>query len=197
VAQNAPIKQNVSMAFPNSSPLQTTLGTIGMKHAQSKETKLSPRQSHGTKVLKRAVKELGSRAIDRRTTVGKTLAQWRGDLIQDLGGSEKTSTQERAIIDLAVKTKLIVDSIDAYLVKQPSLVNHRKRALLPVVVQRQQLADALAKYMTQLGLERRAKQLPSLTDYLEKTAPMQAVQTKQADEIPSAPGGELFASKVE
>ena len=45
---------------------------------------------------------------------------------------EHTSTQQRQVIDLAVKTKLLLDSIDAWLVKQPSLVNHRKRALLPV-----------------------------------------------------------------
>jgi hypothetical protein len=35
------------------------------------------------------------------------------------------------------------------------LINARKRALLPVVLQRQQLADALARHLTQLGLERR------------------------------------------
>ena len=67
-----------------------------------------------------------------------------------------------------MKTKLLLDSIDAWLVKQPSLVNHRKRALLPVVLQRQQLADALARHMTQLGLERKAKQVLSLSDYLRK-----------------------------
>jgi hypothetical protein len=57
---------------------------------------------------------------------------------------DQTSTQQRQVIDLAVKTKLLLDSIDAYLVKQPSLVNHRKRMVLPVVLQRQQLADALS-----------------------------------------------------
>ena len=61
---------------------------------------------------------------------------------------------------------MILDSIDAYLVKQPSLVNHRKRMLLPVVLQRQQLADALARYMTQVGLEKNAKQIPLLSEYL-------------------------------
>jgi len=88
--------------------------------------------------------------------------------MSDRGGIEQTSTQQRQLIDLAVKTKLLLDSIDAWLVKQPSLVNHRKRALLPVMLQRQQLADALARYMTQLGLERKAKQVLSLSDYLTK-----------------------------
>jgi hypothetical protein len=88
--------------------------------------------------------------------------------MSDRGGIEQTSTQQRQLIDLAVKTKLLLDSIDAWFVKQPSLVNHRKRALLPVVLQRQQLADAMARYMTQLGLERKAKQVLFLSDDLTK-----------------------------
>lgn len=121
---------------------------------------------HGLTTLKKAVRVLGGRAIDRRTALGRALEDWRHSLIGDLGGVDQTSTQQRQVIDLAVKTKLLLDSIDAWLVKQPSLVNHRKRALLPVVLQRQQLADALARYMTQLGLERRAKPVTPLQDYL-------------------------------
>jgi hypothetical protein len=80
-------------------------------------------------------------------------------LIQDLGGLDAVSTQEKAVVELAVKTKLILDSIDAWLLSQPSLVNARRRTLLPVVVQRQQLADALARYMNMLGLKRRRERL--------------------------------------
>lgn len=124
---------------------------------------------HGLTTLKKAVRVLGGRAIDRRTALGRALEDWRHSIIQDLGGVDQTSTQQRQVIDLAVKTKLILDSIDAYLVKQPSLVNHRKRIVLPVVLQRQQLADALARYMTQLGLERKAKILPTLSEYLRES----------------------------
>ena len=72
--------------------------------------------------------------------------------------------------DLAVRTRLLLDSIDAWLLTQPSLVNQRKRALLPVVRERQALADALARYLAQLGLERRAKQVPDLQSYLAARA---------------------------
>ena len=40
---------------------------------------------------------------------------------------------------------------------QPSLINKRKKALLPVVLQRQQLADGFPRYLSQLGLERKVK----------------------------------------
>ncbi len=121
---------------------------------------------HGLTTLKQAVKGLGGRVIDKRTTLGKALGRWRADLIQDLGGKETISTQQEALVDLAVKSKLILDSIDAWLLTQRSLINARKRSLLPAVRERQQLADGLARYLGQLGLERRTKEVPSLTEYL-------------------------------
>ncbi len=123
-------------------------------------------QKHGLTTLKQAVKGLGGRVIDRRTTLGKALSRWRLNLIQDLGGEETISTQQEALIDLCVKSKLMLDSIDAWLLTQRSLINARKRSLLPAVRERQQLADGLARYLGQLGLERRTKEVPSLTEYL-------------------------------
>lgn len=126
---------------------------------------------HGLTTLKKAVRVLGGRAIDRRTALGRALEDWRHSIIQDLGGMDQTSTQQRQVIDLAVKTKLILDSIDSWLVKQPSLVNARRRTVYSVVLQRGQIADSLARYMVQLGLERRAKVLPSLSEYLNGSKP--------------------------
>ena len=112
---------------------------------------------HGLVTLRKAVRNLGPRVIDRRTTLGKQLAAWRADLVRDLGGD--VSTQQATLIDLAVRSKLLLESIDAWLLVQPSLVNARKKALLPVVRERQALADGLARYLQQLGLERKAKPL--------------------------------------
>ena len=119
---------------------------------------------HGLVRLRTAVRELGPRVVDRRTTLGKQLATWKADLVRDLGGD--VSTQQAAIVDLAVRTRLLLDSIDAWLLTQPSLVNARKRALLPAVRERQYLADALARYMAQLGLERRPKDVDDLHSYI-------------------------------
>ncbi len=136
---------------------------------------------HGLYTLKQAVKGLGGRVIDKRTTLGKALAKWRGDLIQDLGGKESISTQREALVDLAVKSKLILDSIDAWLLTQPSLVNARKRSLLPAVRERQQLADGLARYLGQLGLERKSKDLPDLARELARL-PEQAKEPEGHEE---------------
>jgi hypothetical protein len=78
--------------------------------------------SSGLYTLKGAVNLLGGRVIDKRYRAGKALANWRA------GGD--VSVQQETIIDLAVKSKLILDSIDVWLLSQPSLVNPRKRSLL-------------------------------------------------------------------
>jgi hypothetical protein len=136
------------------------------KHGRSGPPGNNNALQHGLYALQRRVKERGLRAIDGRSAVGRALSQWRSDLIRDLGGEASVSTQQSALVDLAVKSKLLLDSIDGWLLQQRSLVNARKRALLPVVRERTQLADSLAKYLTLLGLERRAKPLPTLQDLL-------------------------------
>jgi len=122
-------------------------------------------RKHGLAPLKRALNTLGNRFLDKRTMASKALVQWREDLVRDLGGD--VSTQQDAIISLAIKTKLLLDSIDVWLLEQPTLIIKRKRAVIPAVLQRQQLADALSRYMAQLGLERRTK-MQSLSELLAK-----------------------------
>jgi hypothetical protein len=125
-----------------------------------------PYRKHGAFALKRAVRTLGSRTIDRRTRVGRALAAWSEDLARDLGGIGTLSTAQRALIEQAATTRLILDSIDGWLAMQPTLIDRRKRALLPVVRERQSLADALVRYLSALGLERKARDVPDLSNYL-------------------------------
>jgi hypothetical protein len=121
--------------------------------------------------LRDAATKLGSRAIDGRSSLSYQLKKWRADLVADLGGEDNVSVQQSALIDLTVKSKLLLDSIDAWLLTQPTLINKRKKALLPVVLQRQQLADGLARYLSQLGLERKVK-TRTLQDILNDDEPV-------------------------
>ena len=125
---------------------------------------------HGLNALKARVKVRGLGAIDERTAAAQALLAWRRELVADLGGEDSISAQQRALVELAARTRLYVDSLDAWIMEQPSLVNARKRAVHPILLQRQQLADALARYMTQLGLERRVKEVRDLRTYLAEHA---------------------------
>ena len=121
-------------------------------------------QSHGLYRAKRALNELGLRGLDGRTTVAKELNLWRAEIAEDLGGMDMLSTAQLALLELAVKQKLLLDSIDAWILQQPSMVNKRKRALFPIVRERQVLADGLERYLSKLGLERVARPITSALD---------------------------------
>ena len=114
-------------------------------------------QRHGLVSMKNALIRSKQVRLDMRFRTGKALVRWRLELVQDLGGEDAISTQQAALIELAVRSKLMLDTIDNWILSQDSLVNKSKRAVLPVVIQRQQLADGLARYLSMLGLERRVK----------------------------------------
>src|SRR5438552_3331319 len=110
----------------------------------------------GVHRLKRAVQTLGTRALPSRSTaLGRALHEWRTSLIADLGGTDAVSTQQLALVELAVRTKLLVDSVDAYVLSMPSPVNRQKRCLYAVVRERQGLVGQLQSILRDLGLERR------------------------------------------
>jgi hypothetical protein len=113
-------------------------------------------------------------------------------LLTDLGGEEAISAQELALVELAARTRLYVDHLDAFLLEQESLVNKRRKALLPVVRERQALVDSLARILGQLGLERRARPVKSLHDYLaEKAATLDAQSGERTAVRPNgSPAGE-------
>jgi hypothetical protein len=146
------------------------------------EEKLAPRKTHGVHGLKRAIKTLGARSIDRRTTVGRHHAEWRGNLIDALGGVQELTPQKIALIDEVVLTKLILDSINAWIVSQPTLINKRSRSVITAVRDRSGLVSVLRMLLGDLGLERKATRVLSLTDYLNGNStatPPQAGSTKQ------------------
>jgi hypothetical protein len=129
----------------------------------------------------------GDAWIESLGKTGEVLREWRGAIITDLGGEETISAQERAVVELATRTYLLLESVDRYLLGLPSLVNKRRRQLFAVVLQRQQLADALARYMGQLGLERRAKQVPDLQAYI-------AAKEREATENGTQSRGDALSS---
>ena len=87
---------------------------------------------HGLTPLRRAAEPLDD--PDWLTTlgpVGEALRTWRAEIIESLGGEEHISAQERAVIETATKTYLILESVDRWCLLQPSLVNKQKHQLFP------------------------------------------------------------------
>jgi hypothetical protein len=139
----------------------------------------------------------GLEAIDQRTGAARALLEWRRDLVADLGGEAAVTAQQRALVEMAARTKLYVDHLDSFLMQQRSLINKTKRTALPVLLQRQALADSLAKHLNMLGLERRARPVPSLDEYLSKTYATEAPEASEAPVGGTAGGQAPLAGGVQ
>ena len=99
------------------------------------------------------------------TPVGAVLAERRQALINDLSGQAACSAQ-LALVDLAIRQWLLLDSVDGYLLTLPSLVDRRHRRVWQIVLDRNALAASLERTLVRLGVERRAKPVPTLEEYM-------------------------------
>ena len=121
----------------------------------------------GLFTLRRQLIDLGSRAIDGRSSVGVALRRWKAELINDLGGKGSLSIQQETLIELAARSKIMLDSVDNWILAQPTLINSRKKTILSVVQQRQVIADGFTRIMKDLGLERRSREV-TLNEYVQR-----------------------------
>ena len=129
-------------------------------------TERRPYSRHGLNALKARIKVRGLTAIDQRTAAAQALLAWRREILDDLGGEAVVSAQQMALVEAAVRTRLYVDSLDAWIMEHGSLVNARRRSVHPVVRERQQLVDSLARLLSLLGLQRVKPAPVSLQEFL-------------------------------
>jgi hypothetical protein len=86
-----------------------------------------------------------------------------------MGGIDSVSAQQLTVIEQCARVRVLLNAIDAWIFEQPSrAMNKSKRTVSPVVLQRQKLADSLVRYLSLLGLERKAETL-TLEAYVEGT----------------------------
>ena len=127
-----------------------------------------PRSRHGLTALRQKVQVRGLEALDQRSSGARLVLTWRNNLISDLGGPELVSTAQKTLIEVATRTHLYVEHLDSFLMNQPSLVcgKGKRKTALPVLLERQRLADSLVNLLARLGLQRIAKPAPTLNEYL-------------------------------
>src|SRR5256885_2580250 len=109
------------------------------------------KSTHGARIMRKTLRVLTTRRLDGRSALAVAVRRWKEDVRRDLGG-DLTRAQE-TILEAAAQAWVIISSLDDWIARQPSLVT-KKRQLLPVVVQRMQIAEGLARNLERLGLGR-------------------------------------------
>jgi hypothetical protein len=108
-------------------------------------------------VMRRTLEQRGLADLTG-TEVGRALEAFKAEVIDALGGSANVTPQQVTIIEAIARQKLFLESLDAWLFQQKSLVHWRKRAAFPIVMQRSTLSRDLVYMLGLLGLDR--KKLP-------------------------------------
>src|SRR5207244_10177576 len=96
----------------------------GMSGQHAKKTAL--------KGLMAKVSARGLDALDRRSAGYLALKKWREELVNDLGGEENLSAQVRLLVEIITRSKLFLDNVDLFLMEQASVVNRKRKAMLPL-----------------------------------------------------------------
>ena len=115
-----------------------------------------PYTRHGLTAPMARTKLRGLSAIDRRTVAAREYLALRRELANALGGEADLTPQQRKLIDMAARASAMLDHVDAWLFQQRSLVNARAKTLLPILAQRQALADHLVRILDRLPVPEQA-----------------------------------------
>jgi hypothetical protein len=131
-------------------------------------------QKHGLTPALRRIKQKGLGALDQRSKLALGMKKLRAELMADLGGEESLSAGQKKLIEDCVKKMVMLESIDAWLFSQSwALINKRTASLRPIVLQRATLSDSLMRCLRELGLEKKAKNVPSIQDYIQQAGSVQ------------------------
>jgi hypothetical protein len=125
------------------------------------------RTKHGLHAMRRTLTTLTTSRLDGRSKVAVAARMFKQDIANDLGGG--LSRAQEAILEDAAQTWVIRSALDDYIMRQPALVT-KKRTLIPVVRERMQVAEHLAKQLERLGLERKPKPIETLEEYMARKA---------------------------
>lgn len=118
---------------------------------------------HGAWSLKRA---LNTGRLDMRSEAGQAVKRLRAQLESDLGGADTLSTQEHLMVDRIVKKALIIEALESYALSRKTIFKRNGDLIGALGRHYLSYAEALRRDLLAIGLQRRAKDVPNLQDYL-------------------------------
>ncbi len=141
----------------------------GGKRGRSGPPANSNARTTGAFTVRRERKELRSAAMDGRTGEAHYVADQRADLLADIGGADNVTAQQRWLADEASFLRLELAYVRTFLAENPP-ISRKRRAAHPILKDYLAMVNALRSILSDLGLERRAKDTESLDVYLSRRA---------------------------
>lgn len=128
-----------------------------------------PYRRSGVYGLQRRLQAGGLEALNGELSpLAREAEEWVARVAQDLGGDAALSEQQRTLLRAAAGTRLLLAYADQWIAEAPHLriLDKRHRKLTQLVRDRTTLSAHLVGVLKDLGLERRARPLPTLAEHL-------------------------------
>ncbi len=115
--------------------------------------------------VKQALSRAGTGGLDGRSRAARAVARWRSGIESDLGND--LSTAERTLLEAAAGDVALMAVADTWIgANAQAIINRRKQAFVPLVLERLKVASHLADLLKILGTKRRPKPVASLQELL-------------------------------
>ena len=113
----------------------------------------------------------GLAAVNRQTKAAREIMKWRDELMDDLGGEAGLSAGQRTRVETLVRTKLLLEHLDAQLLEHGTLFGkkgHLRATVKSVLSERNRMADSVERGLAALGQRGKAAgpALPPIADLL-------------------------------
>ena len=123
----------------------------------------------GLLALKAKVMLRGLAVVNRRTKAARDVVKWRAELVAELGAEPGMTAARLTRIETLVRTKLLLEHLDAQLLEYDTLFSRKRGTLRPqvkaILTERNRMAEALERGLAALGASRsKGTVLPSLDD---------------------------------
>jgi hypothetical protein len=111
----------------------------------------------------------GLAVVNRRTKAARDVVKWRAELVAELGGEPGMTAARLTRIETLVRTKLLLEHLDAQLLEYATLFSRKRGTLRPqvkaILTERNRMAEALERGLAALAASRsKGTVLPSLDD---------------------------------
>lgn len=166
----------------------TALGPAANDEAPTTRNRARGAQPGNRNARKHGIHAADAGRIDLRRREDRAVFDTLAAIEADLGGGGEISAQ-RALILAGVGRKLRdLSKIESYLDGLSSIINKRRRDLLPIVVRKHQLLESIRRDLESIGLERRTEEAPDLGAYLESRSQRSGATNGSGEGAGQGPG---------
>jgi hypothetical protein len=147
--------------------------TRPLPEAPAEGSAATPKRARGAQKCNSNAKKHGlygadARRVDLRRREDRAVFETLRAIEGDLGGTDEISSQQRVVLESIGRKLRDLLKLEAYLESGISIINKRRRCLIPAVLEKHRILESIRRDLETIGLERRQPKALDLRAYLEK-----------------------------